>query len=151
VGLHIASHLLLIIVRERYLPTSLIMNSKHQFRVRSPNVQYRETSIESTYEYRSSIVSAEYDVSVVTHKLAFKTDSRVPKLGVMLVGWGGNNGSTVTAGLLANKLRLQWETKEGQQSANFFGSLTQASTVRLVWVLLNSTFFVQMLCRPDSG
>lgn len=28
----------------------------------------------------------------------------VPRLGVMLVGWGGNNGSTVTAGVLANRL-----------------------------------------------
>jgi hypothetical protein len=26
----------------------------------------------------------------------------VPKLGVMLVGFGGNNGSTFTAGLIAN-------------------------------------------------
>jgi myo-inositol-1-phosphate synthase len=31
------------------------------------------------------------------------TDKRVPKLGVMLVGLGGNNGSTFVAGLLANK------------------------------------------------
>ena len=28
---------------------------------------------------------------------------KVPKLGVMLVGLGGNNGSTFTAGLIANK------------------------------------------------
>jgi len=31
----------------------------------------------------------------------------------MLIGWGGNNGSTVTATVLANKLKLKWETKEG--------------------------------------
>jgi len=37
----------------------------------------------------------------------------------MLVGWGGNNGSTVTAALLANKLHLVWETKEGMQKANW--------------------------------
>ncbi|XP_063243470.1 inositol-3-phosphate synthase 1-A isoform X2 [Bacillus rossius redtenbacheri] len=49
----------------------------------------------------------------------------------MLVGWGGNNGSTVTAALIANKHGLTWETKEGTRSANWYGSLTQSSTVRL--------------------
>ena len=37
----------------------------------------------------------------------------MPKLGVMLVGWGGNNGSTVTAAQIANKLNMSWHTKEG--------------------------------------
>ncbi|PNF41108.1 Inositol-3-phosphate synthase 1-B [Cryptotermes secundus] len=49
----------------------------------------------------------------------------------MLVGWGGNNGSTVTAALLANKLQLSWETKTGTRKADWYGSITQASTVRL--------------------
>jgi len=26
----------------------------------------------------------------------------------MLVGWGGNNGSTLTAGILANKYNVAW-------------------------------------------
>lgn len=30
----------------------------------------------------------------------FKTERKVPKTGLMLVGWGGNNGTTVTAGRL---------------------------------------------------
>ena len=46
----------------------------------------------------------------------------------MLVGWGGNNGSTVTAAVVANRLRLSWPTKEGTQTANYYGSITQAST-----------------------
>lgn len=37
----------------------------------------------------------------------------MPKVGVMLVGWGGNNGSTVTAAVLANRLGLNWTTKTG--------------------------------------
>jgi len=49
----------------------------------------------------------------------------------MLVGWGGNNGSTLTAALEANREQLQWRTKEGVQKANWFGSITQASTVLL--------------------
>ncbi len=49
----------------------------------------------------------------------------------MLVGWGGNNGSTVTAGILANKHNIKWETKEGIKAPNYFGSLTQATTIRI--------------------
>ena len=32
----------------------------------------------------------------------------------MLIGWGGNNGSTVTGTVLANRLGLTWRTKEGE-------------------------------------
>ena len=49
----------------------------------------------------------------------------------MLVGWGGNNGSTVTAAILANKYQMEWETKNGPKKANFFGSLLQAATLNL--------------------
>lgn len=49
----------------------------------------------------------------------------------MLIGWSGNNGSTFTAGLLANKHAMTWETRRGTQKANFYGSLVMASTVRL--------------------
>lgn len=49
----------------------------------------------------------------------------------MLVGWGGNNGSTFTAAVIANRLGLSWPTKKGKQKANWFGSVTQASTVRI--------------------
>jgi len=53
-----------------------------------------------------------------------ETDKRIPKLGVMLVGIGGNNGSTFVAGVLANKKKMEWETKQGTQKANFYGSFT---------------------------
>jgi myo-inositol-1-phosphate synthase len=49
----------------------------------------------------------------------------------MLVGWGGNNGSTLTAGIIANREGISWVTKDGVQHANYFGSLTQASTCRI--------------------
>lgn len=48
-----------------------------------------------------------------------------------MVGWGGNNGSTLTAALEANREKLSWRTKEGVQKANWFGSITQAATVLL--------------------
>lgn len=43
--------------------------------------------------------------------LYFKTQRNVPRVGVMLVGLGGNNGSTVAAGILANKHDITWNTK----------------------------------------
>jgi myo-inositol-1-phosphate synthase len=50
---------------------------------------------------------------------------------LMLVGWGGNNGSTVTASIIANRKKLSWRTREGTQSANYFGSVVLASTLKL--------------------
>lgn len=65
------------------------------------------------------------------HNLKIKTDCKVPKLGVMLVGWGGNNGSTMTAALEANRRNLSWRKKTHVQEANWYGSITQASTILL--------------------
>lgn len=64
-------------------------------------------------------------------QVTFKTQLQVKRTGIMLVGWGGNNGSTVTAAILANKHKLQFETKEGIVKANYYGSVTQSSTIFL--------------------
>ena len=55
----------------------------------------------------------------------------MPKLGVMLVGLGGNNGSTFVSGILANKGDLTWATRNGEQRANFYGSFTQSATTHV--------------------
>lgn len=65
----------------------------------------------------------------ITKKINIQTDRHVPKVGVMLVGMGGNNGSTLIASLEANRSKLSWRTKEGVQYANWYGSITQAATV----------------------
>jgi len=68
--------------------------------------------ITHTYEQKLPMWDDEEQTStvqLVTHKI--DTATHVPKLGVMLVGLGGNNGSTFTAGILANKLKTTWETK----------------------------------------
>ncbi|WP_213070961.1 hypothetical protein, partial [Acinetobacter baumannii] len=73
----------------------------NKFRVQSPNVKYSEESIESVYDYQTTELvhenrdgNYEWVVKPKSVKYEFKTDTRLPKLGVMLVGWGGNNGST---------------------------------------------------------
>jgi myo-inositol-1-phosphate synthase len=91
--------------------------------------------IVSDYTYRNNEVVLGADgsatVSPKSTQYNFRTQKAVPKVGVMLVGWGGNNGCTVTAGIMANKRNLTWRTKEGEHAANYWGSLTQASTIRL--------------------
>lgn len=103
--------------------------------VRSPYVSYTADFIQSTYEYQSTKVDTDSTGKItatpVSTQYLFRTHRKVPKLGVMLVGWGGNNGTTVTAAILANKHKMEWPTKEGLNRANYFGSITQASTVLL--------------------
>jgi myo-inositol-1-phosphate synthase len=50
---------------------------------------------------------------------------------LLLVGFGGNNGTTVLATHLANKHHVSWHTKDGVQEPNYIGSLVRASTIRL--------------------
>jgi len=45
--------------------------------------------------------------------------------------WGGNNGSTVTGGIIANREGISWNTKAGVKNPNYFGSITQASTINV--------------------
>ncbi|KAL1960558.1 hypothetical protein VTO42DRAFT_7137 [Malbranchea cinnamomea] len=105
------------------------------FTVDSPNVVYTDDAIKSRYVYRTTAVTrSENGKFVATPKETvydFKVERKVPKVGVMLVGWGGNNGTTVTAGILANRYGLVWDTREGKREANYYGSLVMGSTVKL--------------------
>ena len=67
------------------------------FRVISPDVEYSDEYIKSNCSYTVNDVVGN-NVLPVTVEYEFKTERRVPKIGLMMVGWGGNNGSTVTAG-----------------------------------------------------
>ncbi|KAF8064501.1 IPS2 [Scenedesmus sp. PABB004] len=105
------------------------------FRVESPNVVYTDEAITSTYNYASTALSrddaGQWVVRPTSTQYQFRVDRRVPKLGVMLVGLGGNNGTTVAAGILANKHGITWMTKDGLRKPNYWGSLTQAATLRV--------------------
>ncbi|XP_077504477.1 inositol-3-phosphate synthase [Amblyomma americanum] len=84
----------------------------------SPTVRYTADLIEADYVYSTSDAKVEGNVCRVRPRdvrMTFRTKRRVPRLGVMLVGIGGNNGSTVVAATLANKLGLSWRTKDKVQ------------------------------------
>jgi len=102
--------------------------------INTPNVKYTEDFIESDYIYERNEVEVKgrsVRVTPCRYKYNFRTQRKVGKVGIMLVGWGGNNGSTFTAGILANKDGVCWRTKEGLQKPNYFGSIIQSGTVRI--------------------
>ncbi|KAJ2726896.1 Myo-inositol-1-phosphate synthase [Coemansia sp. Benny D115] len=106
------------------------------FKVDSPYVRYSEGAVESDYMYDTTIVSRDAETGQLRAKptkvhYQFQTKTKVGRVGLMLVGWGGNNGSTVTASILANKKSISWETRKGVQEPNYFGSVMMASTVKL--------------------
>ncbi|KAI7898398.1 uncharacterized protein BX663DRAFT_443266 [Cokeromyces recurvatus] len=105
------------------------------FKVNSPNVRYTDEYILSKYTYQNTLVTKQPDGTYIAEPTEsiyeFKTERLVPRVGLMMVGWGGNNGSTLTASILAHKRKIQWRTKNGVQKPNYFGSVTQSSTVCL--------------------
>jgi len=104
------------------------------FAVDSSNVTYGDGIINARYTYRTTDVSfadGKYQAKPKETVYDFKTQTAVGKVGLMLVGLGGNNGSTVTAGILANRRKLEWDTREGSRKANYYGSVVMSSTVKL--------------------
>uniref|UniRef100_A0A8C9FBA3 Inositol-3-phosphate synthase 1 n=1 Tax=Pavo cristatus TaxID=9049 RepID=A0A8C9FBA3_PAVCR len=121
---------------QRWVPASPEPRAEalEPFVVESPDVAYSKDFIEAQYTYSTAHVCREGGVTKVrpcSTRFTFRTARHVPRLGLMLVGWGGNNGTTVTAAVLANRLGLSWMTKTGRKKANYYGSLLQASTVCL--------------------
>lgn len=104
------------------------------FTVDSPNVVYSDDEINTKYAYHTTEVVRADNKFVAKPKADtyhFKVNRKVGKVGMMLVGWGGNNGSTVTAGIIANRRGLVWDTREGKREANYYGSVVMGSTVKL--------------------
>lgn len=116
------------------LATHSGVTDSFQILVNNPNVAYTPDYIVSKYLYEKNHVELDGQKVMITpqkHEYTFRTKRKVPKTGVLLVGWGGNNGSTVTAAIIANKNNISWMRKEGRQTPNYFGSLTQATTIRV--------------------
>ncbi|ODQ52726.1 Myo-inositol-1-phosphate synthase [Saitoella complicata NRRL Y-17804] len=104
-------------------------------KVVSDTCSYEPDHILSSYTYENARVETTDDGEFVVHPtksaFTFKTSTEVPKTGLMIVGWGGNNGSTLTATIAANKNNVTWSTRRGLQKSNYYGSVTQSSTVKL--------------------
>lgn len=93
-------------------------------------------------------------VRIENTKYHFKTDKEVGKVGLLMVGFGGNNGSTILGGIIANREKMEWNTKKGLQKANMYGSMTQCSSMKVadsedgeVYMRLNE---VIPMVRPED-
>ena len=89
--------------------------------------------MENIYKYNylefnddGSFIIKENNIKIQT--LDYNKDK---KLGVMIVGLGGNNGSTLVASLLAYNKGLTWENKNGIQKVKWLGSLSQYGSINL--------------------
>ncbi len=87
-------------------------------------------SITNKFTERYNLYKPDGSFEKVHKEHTITTHTHVPKLGLMMVGLGGNNGTTLFTGLLAHKLKVEWESKEGAHKPNFFGSFTQSATCR---------------------
>jgi myo-inositol-1-phosphate synthase len=107
---------------------------ENTFKVASDKVKYTDEHIESEYEYQTTVVEVNdgtATVRPVSKSYTFRTQRDVGRVGTMIVGLGGNNGTTVVAGIIANREGITWRTNHGVQTPNYWGSVTQASTLRL--------------------
>jgi len=107
------------------------MQAENQTQTQTGNAVVTDDVIVSTYTERFTVFDELNKFKNITKTHEIKTEAKVPKLGVMIVGLGGNNGSTFTAGLIANKHKISWECKRGVMEPNFYGSFTQSATTHV--------------------
>jgi myo-inositol-1-phosphate synthase len=94
----------------------------------------RKKTIGVEYEtvvYNQGIHGFNPSIKKNLHEYTVKVEPRPKRVGVMIVGLSGNNGATLTASLLAHKHGIEWETRDGKCSPNYFGSITQSSSTSI--------------------
>lgn len=77
--------------------------------VESEDVVHHQNFIFSEYNHRTTSLThgaPTMSVKIESTKYHFKTDKEVGKVGLLMVGFGGNNGSTILGGIIANRERL---------------------------------------------
>lgn len=92
------------------------VTSDYSIHVDCNNTRYSNEFIESKYTYELNHCEVDHrnkHVQIIPRKYQyfFRTQRRVARTGVMLVGWGGNNGSTFTGAILANRDQITWMRK----------------------------------------
>ena len=68
--------------------------------------------IENQYNYNYVKIDEEDNYFVENKKVNIRTHIKKSRIGVMLVGMGGNNGSTFIASILARQKGIEWENKK---------------------------------------
>ena len=89
--------------------------------------------MENNYSYKYLDFKDDNSFSIKESTIRIHTSAynKNKKLGVMIVGLGGNNGSTLVASLLAYNKGISWENKNGIQNVKWLGSISQYGSVNL--------------------
>jgi hypothetical protein len=92
------------------------VTSDYSIHVNCNNTTYSNEYIESKYIYEMNHCEVDHrnkHVEIIPRKYQynFRTKRQVQRTGVMLVGWGGNNGSTFTGATIANRDNITWMRK----------------------------------------
>ena len=102
--------------------------------VEGESVQHTENCITAQYVHRKVGLEQTPEgnrATISNTTYHFQTQRHPGRVGLMMVGLGGNNGSTILGGILANKHAITWRTKKGEQMANMLGSMTQSSSMKV--------------------
>jgi hypothetical protein len=86
--------------------------------IKSRNIS-RSIQVEIEPNYRRIIVNPHEETKL------FKTERRVGKVGVMFVGMCGRSSSLIISSIFANKLGIQYFSRDGRQVSSFQGCVTQ--------------------------
>ena len=108
-------------------PTAARHEESQTIKIASDRLNYTSEFITAQYEYQNTHIERvagpdgkeELIAKPFKQEFEFRTSRAVPKTGLMLVGIGGNNGTTITATILANRHQIQWHNKEGLQTPNY--------------------------------
>ena len=84
-----------------------------------------------TYKYLDFKDDGTFVINEKTIKIHIPEYCKEKKLGVMIVGLGGNNGTTLTSTLLAYNKNISWENKNGEHTIKWYGSISQYGSVNL--------------------
>jgi len=87
--------------------------------------------IENEYNYKYVKINDDYSSEVINNKISIRTEVKKEKIGVMLVGIGGNNGSTFAASILARQKNIEWENKNGKHKVDFLGSIYEYGSINI--------------------
>jgi hypothetical protein len=92
---------------------------------------YSSISMSSTFRHHNSpfaVPTPTKPEPVLVKDVSYKPKT-TGSVGLMIVGLGGANGTTLLAGLLANRRKLQWHGPLGEpRSYNYYGCITQLNS-----------------------
>ena len=85
-----------------------------QLEVNSSDIKNDGNVLVSNFEYRRNEIKSTTNGITVTpkrHQYRFQTALKPKRTGLLLVGLGGNNGSTVVGATVANREKMSWNTR----------------------------------------